>query len=613
MAHLLGLLADGWHEIVRQGQRFGLRRRLAAADQSRRRALTRLGQTAWQSKLDLAEFAQLRGQLEQLDARAGDLSATTARLDTERSELQARRQAEADRFDALLAPARAAQSHADTALKAARAALTQQASADAATKTALTADVDARTAESRRGAAETARLEAERNAALQPLDAELDKLRQASAAATQHRAAVGLDQDARFLDLGAALHERRAADPALAECIQAVTAVDAERAAVQAQIDGSLALSSAMPSGTMARFGAVALLVPVLLVVAGYVAYGRFESSGPDASREVRAPAAATAPRAAPPTPPRTDVAADEKRKDDAVQAYLNARADANLRKAGIEILRSDVLALGSAADRSSLPLLLTVLERGEPELRAAAANAVGMIGPTAAETPVLVKAFNDPMPAVREAMLPVLARMQEPAPRLLVQRVRASARDGELPTLSPFEPTVAPDAARLGTPLYPSATFLAFASDLEIGRVSFSSSDPVQKVVDHYAAAGGGRPPINAEEFSRLYFGGTASDPSGSDALSAELQEWFRKAALSGRPSAEVEAELRVRARQLFDLPLVRYANGDLYGDPVFIATAVPAAADKTQVVRYVVVFQDHSLGLTGFEYHTAAVVTRK
>jgi hypothetical protein len=614
MANLLGLLADGWREIGRLAQRFGLRRRLAAADQSRRQALTRLGQTAWQSKLDLAEFAQLRGQLEQLDARAGDLSATTARLDAERAELQARRQAEATRFDALLAPARAAQSQADTALQAARAALSQQASADAAAKAALTADVDARTTESRRCAAETARLEAERKAVLQPLDAGLDKLRQASAAATQDGAAVGRDQDARFLELGAAFYERRAADPALAECMQAVTTVDAERAAVQAQIDASLAQTGAMPSGTMGRFAAVVLLVPVLLVVAGYVAYGRLESPGPVVSREARATSAATAPPAARFAAPRIQVAADEKRKDDAVQAYLNARSDANLRKAGIEILRSDVLLLGSAADRSSLPLLLTVLERGEPELRAAAANAVGMIGPTAADTPVLVNAFNDPMPAVRQAMLPVLERMQDLSARLLAQRVRAAARDGEQPKLSAFEPTVVPDAAHLGTPIYPGATFLVFASDLEIGRVSFSSSDPVQKVVDHYAAAAAaGRPPVNAEEFTGLYFGGTASDPTSSNAASEELQAWFQQAAVSGRPEAEVQAEIGRRVRQMLSRPGIRYADGNLYGEPVFIATAVTAAADKTQVVRYVVVFQDHSLGRTGFEYHTAAVVTRK
>jgi hypothetical protein len=495
-------------------------------------------------------------------------------------------------------------------LKAARAALTQQAAADAATKAALSADADARSAESRRCAAETARLEAERKAALQPLAAELDKMRQASAATTQDRAAVGRDQDARLLDLGSALYERRAADPALADGMQAVSAVDAERAALQAEIDGSLAQTGAMPSGTMARFGAIVLLVPVLLV-AGYAAYGFF-GSGLDASREARATAATTAPGAAV-AARKVQLAADEKRKDEAVQAYLDARKDASLREAGIEILTADVLALGSAADRSSLPLLLTVLERGEPELRAAAAHAVGMIGPAASEAPALLTALNDPMPAVRDAVVQVLSRMQDPGPRLLAQRVLAAAPGREASKVNAFEPTLAPDAAKLGTPLYPGATFLAFASDLEIGRVSFSSPDPVQKVVDHYAAAAAaGRAPTNAQEFTRLYFGGTASDPTSSNAANEEFQAWFRQAIAAGKPEAEWQAEMAQRVRQMMNRPMLRYADATLYGEPVFIALAVTAAPDKAQRVRYVVVFQDHALGRTGFEYHTAAVVAR-
>jgi hypothetical protein len=570
MANLLELLTDGWHEIGRRAQRFNLRRVLAAADKRRARALTQLGQTAWQSKVDLSEFAELRSQLEQLDARAGELSATTARLDTERTEVQARRQAEANRFDALLAAARDAKSQ-----------------------------------------AETARLEAERKAALQPIDAELDKLRQASAAAARDDATARQDRSALFLELGAALFQRRAADPALAAGIEAVDAVDAERATVQPQIDASLVQTGAMPSGTMARFGAL-VLVPVLVVVAGYGVYGRVGSPRPDVSLQARATRTTIAPPAAPVVAARSQVAVDEKRKDDAVGAYLNARSDANLRKAAIEILKADVIALGSAADRSSLPLLLAVLERGEPELRAAAANAVGMIGPTAADTPVLVKAFNDPIPAVRQAMLPVLERMQDPGARLLAQRVRSAARAGEEPKLSAFEPTLAPDAARLGAAVYPGATFLAFASDLEIGRAAFSSADPVQKVVDHYASSAAGRPPIGAQEFSRLYFGGTASDPSGANAISEEMQAWFRQAVVSGMSEAEMQPEVSRRVRRMMDMPMLRYADGALYGEPVFIATDVAEVAGKTRVVRYVVVFQDHSLGRTGFEYHTADA-TRK
>jgi hypothetical protein len=610
MANLLGLLGDGWREIGRIAQRLTLGQRLVAIDRSRRQALTRLGQTAWQAKVDLSELAALRGQLEQIDARAGSLSVRVAQLDAERADLQVRREAEANRFDALLAPAKAAQSQADTALRAARAALTQPSATEPAAKAALANDVDARTAESQRCAAEVSRLEAERTAALRPFDTELERLRQVSGAAAHDNAAVGRHRDERFFDLGTALYERSCADPPLAECVQVVTAIDADRARVQAQLDGSLALTRAMASGTMAKFSMVVLLAPVLLVAAGYVVRGRLAPSEPVSTRGPAATGTAT--KAAPANTAGTSVSDDERRKDDTVQAYLNARSDIARRLAGVEVLKADVIALGSAADRSSLPLLLTVLERGEPELRAAAANAIGMIGPTAAEAPAIIKALNDPMPAVRGAVLPVLARVPDASARLLAQRVLSASRDGERPQLRAFEPTVAPDAARLGTPVYPGATFLAFASDLEIGRVSFSSADPVQKVIDHFAAAAG-RPPIGGPEFTRLYLGGTASDASGSNIRSEELQTWYRQAAVANMPAEDMQAELARRVRRIMSPPMLRYADGALYGEPVFIATAVAEAAGKSQIVRYVVVFQDHSLGRTGFEYYIAADAARK
>ena len=492
MTGMLGFFTDGWREIGRKANRLGLRRRLAAKDRDRQQALTQLGQTAWQSKLDLSAFAEQRSRLEQLDARAGDLSATTARLDTQRTELQARRQAEVDRFDALLAPAKAAQSQADTTLRVARAALaekdrairaieaqlaglgkelakpgdrtsaqgatggsgtaapdaeqrdriatqqkalTEQAAADAAARRGLADDVSARSAESQQCAAETARLDAERKAALQPIDADLEQLRQAAAAATQQRASVGREQEEAFCGLGAALYERRTGDPALNERVQAVAAVDADRTATQAAIDRSLALTSGMARGTMAKFGTLVLLIPVVLIAAGYAAYGRFESAA-----VVATPAPA---KSAPPAIAAAAlVAADERRKDEAVQAFMKAPTDPSRRKEGIEILLADVTALGSAADRSSLPLLGTILARGEPELRAAAANAVGMIGPTATEAAALTKALNDPMPAVRDKVLHALNQLKDPgarsscgacAPRRARARGRA-ARDSPRP-----------------------------------------------------------------------------------------------------------------------------------------------------------------------------------
>ena len=88
-------------------------------------------------------------------------------------------------------------------------ALSEQATTEAAARVRLATDVDARAAESQRCAAEITRLDAERKAALQPIDADLERRRQASLAATNDRARVGRDQEERFRDLGAALYDAR--------------------------------------------------------------------------------------------------------------------------------------------------------------------------------------------------------------------------------------------------------------------------------------------------------------------------------------------------------------------------------------------------------------------
>ena len=121
-----GFLVNGFREIGRKSNRFGLRRQLAAQERKRRDALAALGRAAWQAGIDLTAFGPQREQLQKLDARAGELSATAANLEKERTDLEARKQAETARFDGLLQPARAKQAEADAALKAARAALAEK-------------------------------------------------------------------------------------------------------------------------------------------------------------------------------------------------------------------------------------------------------------------------------------------------------------------------------------------------------------------------------------------------------------------------------------------------------------------------------------------------------
>ena len=605
-----GFFVNGFREMGRKASRFSLRRQLAAQDAKRRDALAGLGRAAWQSGIDLAAFGPQCEQIRKLDARAGELSATAARLEKERADLAARRQAEVARFDALLQPARGKQAEADAALKSARAALAEkekaakaaataagQPPADVAVAQALTLEVTRRADESAKAAGEVTRLEAEKKAALAPIDADLKRIRQESTGTTRESATVGREQIDRFRDLGLAIYDARTAAPELATTIEAVSAIDRDRGATQAAIDSSLAVTASMPRGTMARFSAVVFVLPLVCLAGAYIAYSRLATPAPDDDAGTAATVASSA-RVSP-------VYAEQLRKDDAVKTFVTSNR-ASGRDDAIKILEEDLMEMGSSADRSSLPLLETVLRRGEPELRAAAAHAIGMIGPTRAELPMLVEALNDPAPTVRDAVAHALDQIDDPSGRLLVRRMRSSGSERQRSRAEGLKPTVLPDASTLGMPVYSGATFLAFASDVGAGRVTFSTSDPIEKVLQFYQKAAG-RSALSGEEFSRVYLGASRGDPSGSERLGSETEAWIKDAMKSGRPSAEMEKEMTRRAAQLGDLPLVRYADAEVYKSPVFIGFDAPAPDGTPVRGRYVVVFEDRSLGRTGFALHVA------
>ena len=95
----MGFFREGWRELGRKWERNKRRGQLRRQEAERRQALARLGQRAWQEKVDLSGFPELSAQLAQLEARAGELSVTSKSLDTERAGLEEKRRAEAARFD----------------------------------------------------------------------------------------------------------------------------------------------------------------------------------------------------------------------------------------------------------------------------------------------------------------------------------------------------------------------------------------------------------------------------------------------------------------------------------------------------------------------------------
>ena len=99
MAGVMSFIREGFREIGRKFGRMKLRRELTKADRERRQALTALGRKAWEERSGLSAFPEIVEEIGRLAVRDGDLSATAERLGTEKTGLEARRKAEADRLD----------------------------------------------------------------------------------------------------------------------------------------------------------------------------------------------------------------------------------------------------------------------------------------------------------------------------------------------------------------------------------------------------------------------------------------------------------------------------------------------------------------------------------
>jgi len=649
VAGKLRFIHDGFSEIGRKFRRRKLRKHQRALEGQRQEAFLRLGRRSWEAQIDLSAYSDLRDKLRGLDDRAGQLTAKTGELQAQSGSLQSERAAEIARFDELSRPVLEEKAEVDKALRAARArqseneraiaglqgrlkwltdelerpgqagsgqrsresllaeqkGTTHQLAAAIPAREALAAEVNRLTGESQRLADHLARIEADRKSILAPIDAKLQRVQQESKGATREISDVGREQTDRFTELGAALYRQKEAHPALQDCRQAVEAIDQNRAEVQAALDASVTLTIAMPRRTMLKFAAVPLLLLLVAVGAVLVLYS-LSPETPDAGPLQRITRRITGRAGRDLSDPA--VASEESRKTEIVTAFLRAPREESTRQQAIDILENDLTTVGSTADRGYVPYLTKILRRGEPELRAAAGHSIGMIGPAPSELPVLLEALNDPVPGVRDAALAALQQLGDDSNiRLLVRRIHASTRESGRQSRERFRADVMPDFRRLGVPIFDGATFLHYASDPQIGRAAFVTDAPVQKVLDFYRSRSGRRA-LQAQEFSRVYFGGTPQDPTGGKRLAAESEASFQRAVRAGKPPAEIRAEMDRHAARMLSLPMARYIDTEIYGSPSFIALedARPAAASRT--IRYVAVFEDRALGKTGFEVHGAA-----
>ena len=279
-----------------------------------------------------------------------------------------------------------------------------------------------------------------------------------------------------------------------------------------------------------------------------------------------------------------------------AVQEGKEANCD-KFKKEAVEILKEDLHTLGSSADRTYAPVILTMFKSDEPELRIAAADALGMIGPQDAYAEMLGRAANDPVPDVRRAMAQMLQHAKGGALALLAKRAALWAGVGRTPE-------VPPDPNKHAMPVPHESTYLFFASDAKHGRLSYVTSKGMNEASAFFKIKAK-RGPFKLEEFKDLY----------RDQLTHEqtLQEHAQQESmqqLSGGPSdptnpqAALEKALQAQTAMATQsmLMLNELYPPDLFGSPTVYVMEERQIGSLSYPTRYVVLYQDLALKRAGF-----------
>jgi hypothetical protein len=290
--------------------------------------------------------------------------------------------------------------------------------------------------------------------------------------------------------------------------------------------------------------------------------------------------------------------------KSQLVQKFLHdcpgkPAPDANcqkLRKDSAAILVEDLRRLGSTANRKYLPAILRMFASEEPELRIAAADAIGMIGPQDQDVDMLIPWMNDSVPDVRHAVSNMLAHGKGGAVSLLKARIQP-IRQGS----APEKPV---DAGKLGLPVAPNSFYFFDSSDVSVGRLSYVAKN-MNEVTSFYKGKAK-KGPFSLQEFKDKYRyqfqdedeamrlvheakvkeleGTKPPDPTNVQAFT----EYMQKITSAG---------LSQGARTSLNL-----YEPNLFGSPTVYVLEERQVGKRTYPTRYVVLYQEQAFKLPGY-----------
>ena len=271
-----------------------------------------------------------------------------------------------------------------------------------------------------------------------------------------------------------------------------------------------------------------------------------------------------------------------------------------SLRKNVVEISKEALHTLGSSTKRTYMPTILKFFKSDEVELRIAAADAIGMIGPQDSDVDLLAPLANDPVPDVRRAVTQMISRGKGSAISLLGQRT-VSIRAG----LTPETPA---DPGKYSMPVAPESTYLYYASDTSRGRLSYVAKkglDPAMAFFKSKAKRG----PLKLEEFNTTYRYQLSDEQEARDRIWKEASEAKSKQAeaMMKDPSNQQAALERIMQVQGEMASQMMIQGGDQYRPEIFESPSVFVLEERqigqrSYPTRYVVLYQDKVLKVPGY-----------
>ena len=295
--------------------------------------------------------------------------------------------------------------------------------------------------------------------------------------------------------------------------------------------------------------------------------------------------------------------------KDEAVSKFVNgcrtkAVKEANcdkLKKEALEILKEDLHTLGSSANHRYVKTILRIFRSDEPELRIAAADALGMIGPQDQDVEALAPLVNDPVPDVRHAVSQAISHGKGSAISLLAKRTPQlkSGRTPETPA----------DAGKYSFVVPPDSTYLFYGSDPAVGRLSYVTKGEAGAFYKSKAKKG----PFKLDEFQDKYRYQLQDEEQALD----QAQDAHAKSMESVKPPDPTNTQAFLQYMQnvqsvsmgrAMKMALDTYQPA-LLGSPTVYVLEERQIGQRSYPTRYVITYQDLALKRPGYRLNWMTV----